>query len=103
MVGACSLIVPEFSVAEDLLPGEVLLQQHHFGSGNIVNRHLIRLSPGRLIMSADVISSAEAEELVRTGVDVGEAGVSKTSLGAITASRALAGRRSDSARFGSGG
>jgi hypothetical protein len=36
MVGACSLIVPEFSLADDLLPGEGLLQQHHFGPGGDV-------------------------------------------------------------------
>jgi len=44
VVGACSLIVPNFSMSDDLLPGEVLLQQHHFGPGGVINRHLIRIS-----------------------------------------------------------
>ena len=62
VVGACSLIVPGFSMADDLLPGEILLQQHHFGPGGVINRHLIRVSRGRLIVSADAISFVEAEE-----------------------------------------
>jgi hypothetical protein len=103
VVGACSLIVPNFSMADDLLPGEVLLQQHHFGPGGVINRHLIRVSRGRLIVSADMVSSVEAEELARTGVDVGGASASEASLGATAAGRALAGSQSDSTRFGSGG
>ena len=67
VLGARSLIVPDFSVADDLLPGEVLRQQHHFGPCGVINRHLIRVSGGRLIVSADSISSVEAEESARTG------------------------------------
>ena len=48
-------------------------------------------------MSADTISSVEAEELARTGVDVGEASTSGASLGTLVESP------SDSTRFGSGG
>ena len=103
MVGACSLIVPEFSLADDLLPGEILLQQHHFGPGGVVNRRLIRISRGRLIVSGDLVSSVEAEELARAEVDVGGAGVLEASLGATAAGRALAGSHSNSTRFGSGG
>ena len=103
VVGACSLIVPRFSMADGLWPGEVLLQQHHFGPGGVINRRLIRISQRRLIVSADSISSVEAEALARTGVDIGGAGASEASLGATAAGRALAGSRSDSTRFGSGG
>ena len=54
-------------------------------------------------MSADVISSVEAERLARTGADVGGAGISVASLGATAAGRALPGSQSNSTRFGSGG
>ncbi len=103
VVGACSLMVPEFSLADDLLPGEILLQQHHFGPGGVVNRRLIRISRGRLIVSGDLVSSVDAEELARAEVDVGGAGVLGASLGATAAGRALAGSHSNSTRFGSGG
>ena len=45
----------------------------------------------------------EAEDLARTGVDVGGTSASEAFLGATAAGRALAGSRSDSTRFGSGG
>lgn len=57
VVGACSLIVPDFCLTDDLLAGEVLLQQHHFGSAGIIDRNLIRNSRGRLILSAYIICS----------------------------------------------
>ena len=41
--------------------------------------------------------------MARTGVNVGGASASETSLGATAAGRALTGSRSDSVRFGSGG
>ena len=68
VVGACSLMVPEFSLNDDLGPGETFLQQHHFGPGTVINLHLIQIFRGRLIVSSDLISSAEAEALAGTEV-----------------------------------
>ena len=66
-----------------------MFQQHHFGPGGIIDHHLIRMSRGRLIVSADVISSVESEDLAQTGVDFGGTSASEASLGATAASRAL--------------
>ena len=101
VVGACSLVVPAFSLNDDLGPGETVLQQHHFGPGGVINRHLIRISRGRMIVYSALISSVEAEALAGTGVDVGGLDGSDLPLGATAAGRALAGFRSDSSRFGS--
>ncbi len=101
VVGACSLVVPAFSLNDDLGPGETVLQQHHFGPGGVINRHLIRISRGRLIVSSDLISSVEAEASVGTGVEVGGLDASGVPLGTTAAGRALAGSRSDPSRFGS--
>jgi len=101
VVGACSLMVPEFSLNDDFGPGEAFLQQHHFGPGGVINRHLIRISRGRLIVSSDLVSSAEAEALAGTEVEVGGTAASGAPLGATAAGRALAGNRSDPSRFGS--
>lgn len=60
---ACSLIASEFSPNKYLLPGKVLLQQHNFGPGGVINRRLIRILRGRLIASPRVISSVDAEDI----------------------------------------
>ena len=101
VVGACSLVVPEFSLNDGLRPGETVLQQHHFGPGGVINRHLIRISRGRLIVSSNLISSVEAEASVRTGVGVEGSDASDVPLGSTAADRALAGSRSSPSRFGS--
>ncbi len=44
VVGACSLVVPEFSLRDGLRPGETVLRQCHFGPGVVINRRLIRIS-----------------------------------------------------------
>lgn len=56
VVSAYFLVIPTFSLNDDLLPGETLLQQHHFGPGGVINHRLIRISRGFSIVSADVIS-----------------------------------------------
>jgi len=101
VVGACSLVVPAFSLNDDLGPGETVLQQHHFGPGGVINRHLIRISRGRMIVSSELISSVEAEASARTGVEVERDGASGAPLGATAADRALAESRSSPSRFGS--
>ncbi len=77
--------MPAFSLNDDLVPGETVLQQHHFGPGGVINRHLIRISRGRLIVSSDLISSVEAEASAGTGVDVGGLDGSGLPLGTIAA------------------
>ena len=101
VVGACSLVVPEFSLNDGLGPGETVLQQHHFGPGGVINRHLIRISRGRMIVSSDVVSSVEAEASVGARVGVEGRDASGAPLGATAADRALAVGRSSPSRFGS--
>ena len=101
VIGACSLVVLDFSLNGGLGPGETVLQQHHFGPGGVINRHLIRISRGRMIVSSDVVSSVEAEASVGARVGVAGRDASGAPLGATAAERALAVSRFSPSRFGS--